>query len=157
MTKHDQYRQVRTRLHALLQGERDEIAAMSTVVCELFHTFDHFHWVGFYRVVSPGLLKVGPYQGGHGCLTIPFERGVCGRCAREAAPQRVADVSALPYHIACSARTRSELVLPVFDAERRVRAVLDVDSDQPDAFDAVDEEQLEAVCALLEGVNGYGG
>ncbi|MBE7502584.1 MAG: GAF domain-containing protein [Verrucomicrobiales bacterium] len=149
MDKTEQYREVTRRLHALLAGERDEIAVLATVVAELYHAFETFDWVGFYRVTAPGLLKVGPYQGGHGCLTIPFERGVCGRCARERATQRVADVTVLPYHIACSSTTRSEIVVPVLDSTGAVRAVLDIDSDQPAAFDEVDQVQLEALAREL--------
>lgn len=149
MNKSLQYEQTLVHLRALLDGETDEIAALSTVVCELHHGFEHFDWTGFYRVVRPGLLKVGPYQGGHGCLTIPFERGVCGKCAREAQTQIVPDVTALPYHIACASSTLSEIVVPVFDAAGRVRAVLDVDSDTAAAFDETDARHLEEVCRLL--------
>ena len=71
----------------LVEGETDHIAVMSTVACELYQAFDYFNWVGFYRRVDPDTLKVGPYQGTHGCLTITIDRGVCGRCVREAALQ----------------------------------------------------------------------
>ena len=70
------------RIHALCEGEDDSIAIMATVSAELFHAVDGYDWVGFYRVVAPNLLKIGPYQGGHGCLAIPFDRGVCGAAAR---------------------------------------------------------------------------
>ena len=110
---------------------------------------DHFDWTGFYRVVSPRLLKVGPYQGGHGCLVIPFEKGVCGQCARERKPQVVPDVRQLPHHIACSTTTQSEIVVPVFDEAGELRAVLDVDSDSPGAFDHQDVIQLEQICRWL--------
>jgi len=149
MTKTDQYSQVLAHLRALLDGETDEIAFMATVVCELRHSLDHFDWVGFYRVVAPGLLKIGPYQGGHGCLTIPFERGVCGKCAREARTQIVPDVTLAPHHIACSSSTRSEIVVPMFDTTGRVRAVLDVDSNTVAAFDEVDALNLQEVCGWL--------
>ena len=149
MNKPAQYEEVMTHLRGLLDGETDEVAAMATIVCELHHTMGHFDWTGFYRVVAPGVLKVGPYQGGHGCLTISFERGVCGRCAREARTQLVRDVAALPYHIGCSSTTRSEIVVPVFDAAGRVRAVLDVDSDTLEAFDEMDARFLEEVCRWL--------
>ena len=146
-TKRQVYQRVSGHILALIDGECDEIAVLATVSAELRIAFPHFHWVGFYRVVSPGLLKVGPYQGGHGCLTIPFDRGVCGRCARENLTQIVADVRQLPYHIACSATTLSEIVVPVRDAKGEVRAVLDIDSDLPGAFDHVDQEALEQLAA----------
>ena len=143
--KRQTYEQTRQNIQALIAGERDEIAVLATVAAELHHAFPHFHWVGFYRVVQPGLLKVGPYQGGHGCLTIPFERGVCGRCARDKTTQVVADVTQVPHHIACSSTTRSEIVVPVVDSHGEVRAVLDIDSDIPGAFDALDREALETL------------
>ena len=141
--KHQVHEQTRRNIQALIAGEGDEIAVLATVTAELYHAFAYFHWVGFYRVVSPGLLKVGPYQGGHGCLTISFDRGVCGRCARGKTTQIVADVTRIPHHIACSATTRSEIVVPVLDACGELRSVLDIDSDIPDVFDAVDQEALE--------------
>lgn len=152
ITKPQAYQRVLGHIRALIDGERDEVAVLSTVAAELRLAFTHFHWVGFYRVISPGLLKVGPYQGGHGCLTIPFERGVCGRCARENRTQIVADVRQLPYHIACSATTLSEIVVPVRDASGGVRAVLDIDSDLPGAFDLVDQEALEQLAAEIRNV-----
>jgi L-methionine (R)-S-oxide reductase len=145
----DHYAEVRTRLGGLLDGEDDWVAAMATVACELHHAFAKFHWTGFYRVTSPGLLVVGPYQGGHGCLRIPFNAGVCGAAARTRTTQRVPDVHTFPGHIACSSTTRSEIVVPVLRPDGSVLAVLDVDSDLPDAFDDLDQRQLEAVCADL--------
>ena len=139
--------EARERVRALTEGEDDGIALMATVAAELFHHFERFDWVGFYRVTAPGLMKIGPYQGGHGCLTIPFDRGVCGAAAREMRTQRVPDVEAFPGHIACAASTRSEIVVPVFDAAGRLVAVLDIDSDTPDNFDATDQAELEALVA----------
>jgi GAF domain-containing protein len=147
--KAGRYRDLRRRIEALIAGETDEIALMATIVCELHHGMAHFHWTGFYRVTAPGLLKIGPYQGGHGCLAIPFERGVCGAAARARRLVRVDDVAEFPGHIACSSSTRSEIVLPVLDQAGRLRAVLDVDSDWPAAFDATDERELTAICALV--------
>ena len=149
MTKSEQYERALGHLRSLVEGETDEIAVMATIVCELHHGLDHFDWTGFYRVVAPGLLKLGPYQGGHGCLTIPFERGICGKCAREAKTQIVPDVTQAPDHIACSSSTRSEIVVPVLDGAGRLRAVLDVDSDAPTAFDAIDAHHLEEACRWL--------
>jgi len=119
---------------ALTEGEDDAVALMATLACEIHHSDDRFDWTGFYRVTAPGLLKIGPYQGGHGCLVIPFSRGVCGACARSGETQLVPDVEAFPGHIACASSTRSELVLPVRDRAGAIIAVLDIDSDQPDAF-----------------------
>ncbi|GAB4291238.1 MAG: GAF domain-containing protein [Roseovarius sp.] len=130
---------------ALTEGECDVIALMATVVCELHHADDRFDWTGFYRVTAPGILKIGPYQGGHGCLVIPFSRGVCGAAARSGQVQIVRDVTRFDGHIACSATTRSEIVLPVRDACGRLLGVLDIDSDRPAAFDARDSAGLGAI------------
>ena len=127
---------------ALTHGETDTVALMATVVCELHHTHPHADWTGFYRVVAPDLLKIGPYQGGHGCLVIPFSRGVCGASARTGQVINVPDVDAFPDHIACASSTRSELVLPVWSGAGRLLGVLDLDSDTPAAFTAADEAFL---------------
>ena len=146
MDKSDQYRQTAKTIAALIAGEDDEIAKMATICCEPNAAFDHFDWVGFYRVTGPEILKVGPYQGGHGCLFIPFSKGVCGACARTGETQIVEDVNAIADHIACSASTRSEIVVPVYREDRLI-AVLDVDSDTPAAFDQADASELEAILA----------
>jgi len=143
------YVEVAERLRLLLDGETDEVALLSTVVCELHHAFGAWDWTGFYRVVGDRMLAVGPYQGGHGCLRIPFDRGVCGAAARTRTTQCVADVEARADHIACSSSTRSEIVVPVIDPAGRLWAVLDVDSDDLAAFDAVDVRGLEAIATDL--------
>lgn len=132
-------------LRALTHGETDAVALMATVACEVHHSDARFDWTGFYRVTAPGLLKIGPYQGGHGCLVIPFERGVCGFCARTQSVQLVPDVEAFPGHIACSSSTKSELVLPVFNGVGALIGVFDIDSDQPDAFTEMDAAELAAI------------
>ncbi len=132
---------------SLTEGEDDAVALMATIVCELHHADDRFDWTGFYRVTASELLKIGPYQGGHGCLVIPFSRGVCGAAARTGETQLVPDVDAFPGHIACASSTRSELVLPVRNAAGDIIAVLDIDSDQPDAFTHEDASALEGILA----------
>ncbi len=134
---------------ALTEGETDQVALMATVACEVHHSDDRFDWTGFYRVTEPELLKIGPYQGGHGCLVIPFARGVCGAAARTGEVQLVPDIDAFPGHIACASTTRSELVLPVRDAAGHVIAVFDIDSDQPDAFR---DEDAAALSSILDSV-----
>ncbi len=145
------YPALAARIAALTEGESDAVALMATLACELHHADGRFDWTGFYRVVAPGLLKIGPYQGGHGCLVIPFGRGVCGAAARERRVQIVDDVDAFPDHIACSSGTRSEIVLPVFDGTGELIAVLDIDSDRPAAFDTADAEALAAILAQVFG------
>lgn len=134
---------------SLTEGEDDVIALMATVVCELHHSDDRFDWTGFYRVTSPEMLKIGPYQGRHGCLQIPFTRGVCGAAARLGETQLVPDVKAFADHIACASSTRSELVLPVWDRAGTLLAVLDIDSDQFDAFTVLDADSLAEILAMV--------
>ena len=148
------YDELAGRIAAVAEGETDAVALMATVVCELHHADERFDWTGFYRVVAPGLLKIGPYQGGHGCLTIPFSRGVCGAAAREEAVQIVPDVEAFPGHIACSSSTRSEIVLPVHGPDGALIAVLDIDSDAPDAFDEGDAAGLSRILRDTFGREG---
>jgi len=143
------YEALHAKIRALTEGETDAVALMATLACELYHHFERFDWVGFYRVVAPETLKIGPYQGGHGCLVIPFSRGVCGAAAREERTQIVPDVEAFPGHIACAASTRSEIVVPVRDRAGRLIAVLDIDSDTPDNFDDTDRAELEAMVAAV--------
>ena len=143
--------EARARITALTEDETDEVALMATIACELYHQFERYDWVGFYRVVEPGLMKIGPYQGGHGCLVIPFERGVCGAAAREQATQIVPDVDAFPGHIAYATSTRSEIVVPVFDDAGALIAVLDIDSHTPDNCDLTDQAELEAIVAEVFG------
>ena len=152
------YAEIRTRLAHLLEGEDDWVAAMATVAGELHHAFAWFHWTGFYRVRGADLLILGPYQGGHGCLRIPFDKGVCGAAASTRETQLVPDVERFPGHIACSSTTRSEIVVPVVTPDGRLLAVLDVDSDVPAGFTEVDRLELEALAADL-GVRfgGFGG
>ncbi|HEV8037131.1 GAF domain-containing protein [Yoonia sp.] len=133
---------------ALTEGEDDVISLMATVACEVHHSDDRFDWTGFYRVTGPEMLKIGPYQGGHGCLVIPFSRGVCGAAARTGEVQLVPDVDAFPGHIACASSTRSELVLPVHDRNGALLGVFDIDSDQPDAFDQADVAGMQALLNL---------
>ena len=139
------YEVLKKTIDALTQGETDTVALMATVVCEVHHADDRFDWTGFYRVTEPDVLKIGPYQGGHGCLVIPFEKGVCGAAARTGQTQLVEDVEAFPGHIACAASTRSELVIPVRDAQGALIGVLDIDSDQPAAFTQEDASALESI------------
>lgn len=134
---------------ALTEGETDQISLMATVACEVHHFDNRFHWTGFYRVTEPGLLKIGPYQGGHGCLVIPFERGVCGAAAHTGEVQLVPDISVFPGHIACASSTQSELVLPVRNAANEIIAVFDIDSDQPNAFNTVDAENLGSILSRV--------
>ena len=137
------------RIYALCEDEDDLIAIMATVSAELFQAVEGFDWVGFYRVVAPNLLKIGPYQGGHGCLVIPFNQGVCGAAARYKTIQLVDDVDGFEGHIACSSSTKSELVIPCFNQSGHLLGVLDIDSDQPHFFTWQDADQLDQMLRQL--------
>lgn len=138
-------------LLALTEGEDDVISVMATVASEVHHADDRFDWTGFYRVVAPELMKIGPYQGGHGCLVIPFSRGVCGAAARTGEVQLIDDVDAFAGHIACSTTTKSELVLPVWNFAGDLLGVFDIDSNQSAAFSQDDADQM---ARILEQVFG---
>ena len=144
-----EHSEVYQRITSILEGEDDWVTAMATVVCEMHNAFDHYHWTGFYRTTSPGLLKIGPYQGGHGCLHIPFDKGICGAAARTGETQDVPNVHARAEHIACSSSTNSEIVVPIKNATGDVIAVLDLDSDDFAAFSKDDIELAERICSWL--------
>lgn len=127
---------------AALDGETDDIARMATLACLLWETLPHANWCGFYRKTGEGMLTVGPYQGTMGCLRITFDRGVCGAAARTRETQLVPDVHLFPGHIACDARSRSEVVVPVL-REGALLGVLDVDSPHVGGFSEAEAARLE--------------
>jgi GAF domain-containing protein len=139
------YREILPQIEALLG--RDEIANFANVAAVLKQVFGFF-WVGFYRTTAPQLLTVGPYQGDLACVEIPFDRGVCGAAARKCATIIVPDVEQFPGHIACSSRSRSEIVVP-FVRDGQTRFVLDIDSDKLSDFDEIDRRHLERIVALV--------
>ncbi len=147
--KSTRYEEVAQEIAAVIDGEANLTARMATVSNILHHSFDHYFWTGFYVVdpEKPDELVVGPYQGTMGCMRIPFGKGVCGTAAATRETQIVDDVHAFPDHIACDARSESEIVVPVFDKEGDLIAVFDVDSDQKAQFDKVDKQGLEAIIA----------
>lgn len=136
---------------SVIDGENNEIARLSTLISLLTSTFgERFFWCGFYIVdeTKNSELVVGPYQGTMGCLRIPFAKGVCGKCAREAKTQIVDDVHAIADHIACDSRSNSEIVVPVFK-NGKLHAVLDIDSTQFAAFDEIDAHGLEELVKII--------
>lgn len=144
--KRELYEQAGQRIRALVAGEPDRIARMAATVAVLHGMMPHYYWTGFYRVCGDSLV-IGPYQGTPGCGRIAWGRGVCGTAWASGECQIVPDVHAFPGHIACDARSASEVVVPVRDAQGRVIAVFDVDSLATAAFDAVDREELEGIFA----------
>jgi len=144
LPKDEAYRLVDEQIDSVCADEHDPVALMSTIACLLHLGFGHL-WTGFYRVVPGNRLVVGPYQGSLGCMEIAMGRGVCGTAAAERRTVVVPDVSRFPGHIACDARSRSEIVVPVLGEQGRVLAVLDIDSESLAQFDDVDARALEAL------------
>ncbi len=143
-----EYRAQLESLELILEDEFNPVAVYATVACELHAAFGYFDWTGFYLNVG-GELVVGPYQGTHGCLRISFDRGVCGAAARTQQTQFVPDVEEFPGHIACSSSTRSEVVAPILTPSGELLGVLDIDSNDLDAFTREDVDGLEAICAWI--------
>lgn len=145
--KREAYRIAVSEVEALVTGEPDLIANLGNAVAVLRERLEYF-WIGTYRLEGDDLL-LGPFQGTTACSRIGLGRGVCGAAAARGETILVPDVHAFPGHIACDARSRSEIVVALRDSEGRVRGVLDVDSDRPSAFDEIDRDGLEAVARLL--------
>lgn len=147
------YRELAEHIDLVLAGVNDPIAEMATVSALVHHAFGNL-WTGFYRVIEKGrLLRIGPYQGTLGCMEITFGRGVCGTAAAEGRIFVVEDVEQFPGHIACDSRSRSEIVVPVWDPHGELSAVFDVDSDRIGAFDQRDADGLERILARFASVS----
>ena len=144
------YALLHSQMLGVLAGLDDDITGMATLASLLHFSFGHL-WTGFYRVVGPELLRVGPYQGTLGCLEIAFGRGVCGTSAAERRTVIVPDVSRFPGHITCDARSKSEIVVPVFDRAGSLIAVLDIDSERRATFDQSDADGLERIVRWFAG------
>jgi L-methionine (R)-S-oxide reductase len=144
------YAQLHAHVLNVLAGVDDDIAGMATMSALIHHAF-RFLWTGFYRVVGPEMLRVGPYQGTLGCLDIAFGRGVCGTAAMERRTIVVPDVDGFPGHISCDARAKSEIVVPVLNASGELIAVLDIDSTTRAAFDEWDARGLEDIVGWFAG------
>lgn len=149
MNKIDLYREAESRIGALVRDLEDPVAAMASASSVLHELVPAASWTGFYRLLAPGLLRVGPYQGPVGCLEIPFDQSVCGAAARLEQSQVDEDVHSFEGHIACDASARSEVVVPVFDSQHTLVAVLDIDSHAFAAFDDTDRMELERIVRLL--------
>jgi len=144
------YAELLASLRALVADEPDLIANLANIAAALKQALPGASWVGFYRQVGPDLV-LGPFQGKLACTRIGPGQGVCGAAAARKATVLVPDVAAFPGHIACDGATRSEIVVPVVRRGELV-AVLDLDSEALDHFDALDAEQLAAVADLVAGL-----
>ena len=149
------YERIYDQLKELIEGKSPNLtAAMATICAVLHHKMPHHFWTGFYLVASEDELHVGPYQGPVACQVLTG-RGVCLHCARTREPVIVPDVDQFPGHIACDARSKSEIALPVTrrsspDAEDEVIAVLDSDAAELRQFDSEDVAPLEKILSLLQ-------
>lgn len=140
-------------IHAILTGVDDVQIKMVTINCILKTHLPYYYWVGFYMLID-GRLQVGPYQGTLGCLYIDIGRGVCGRAAETLETQVVVDCHALAQgtaHIACDPNSQSEIVVPVFDKDKQLIAVFDVDSTLKESFCDIDKEYLERLMKSVFG------
>ena len=146
-SKPEQYEQLLAQVRGLLHGERDRVANAANLSSLVYHALPALNWVGFYFYDGKELV-VGPFQGLPACVRIPLDKGVCGAAARTRQTQRVADVHAFPGHIACDSASRSELVVPPVGGDPLL-GVFDLDSPEPDRFDAEDQAGLEAIAAAF--------
>ena len=149
--KQAKYALLYQQVSALIEGETDRVAIMANVVAAIHETMGFF-WTGFYRVVQQpekSELLLGPFQGPVACMHIGYGRGVCGTAWKEGKTIVVPDVEQFPGHIACSSLSRSEIVVPLFDTQGTVVAVLDIDSKELNTFDDTDREGLEKILTLI--------
>jgi len=145
--KQGRYERIIVQLEELLTKTSDPVARMATIAAVLSHKFDYYFWCGFYRIMGDQLI-VGPYQGPVACQVLKGG-GVCLTCVRENRSIVVEDVHKFPGHIACDSRSNSEIVVPVYDRDRRLMAVLDVDSTALGSFDDTDSIFLEKIATLV--------
>ncbi len=147
MEKEEKYRLLLAQIKSLVEGEKDEISVMANVSAAIHETMGFF-WVGFY-IVRNDELCLGPFQGSVACMHIQYGKGVCGTAWQRAETVVVLDVEEFPGHIACSSLSRSEIVVPLFDSNHRVKAVLDIDSTELGTFDEVDAYWLKQISELI--------
>ena len=147
MEKIEKYKLLNEQIKSLTQGETDEVAKMANIAA-VIHEAMGFWWTGFYRVKNNELI-LGPFQGPVACMHIGYGRGVCGTAWKEQQTIVVPDVEQFPGHIACSSLSRSEIVVPVFDQDGNVVAVLDIDSKELATFDDTDRVFLEGICKMI--------
>lgn len=145
-----QYQHVLAQAKEICTHEDNLIAVMANLTALLNQQFGWL-WTGFYLVdPQSNTLVLGPFQGPLACTRIPFGKGVCGTAWAEKRSVVVPDVHAFPGHIACSALSQSEVVVPCFDTAGQVRAVLDIDSDELNGFTDEDAAYLAQLCGLLQ-------
>ena len=149
-TKEEKYISLLPQLKALVESEEDMIANLANITAAIKQTFG-FYWIGFY-LVKKNELVLGPFQGTLACTRIALGKGVCGMAWKEAKTIIVDDVDKFPGHIACSSASKSEIVVPIFDAHNKVIAVFDIDEDKYACFDETDKLHLEKITALVTNI-----
>ncbi|MBN2637501.1 MAG: GAF domain-containing protein [Bacteroidales bacterium] len=132
----------------ILKNSNNPLSNMATINAVLYHKMDYFFWCGFY-LLQDGKLQVGPYQGSLACINLPSGTGVCQAAIVQQKTLVVEDVETFPGHIACDSRSKSEVVIPVYDKENKMIGVLDVDSKEHNSFDEVDAQELEKIVRLV--------
>ncbi len=146
-TKDDKYTLLYKQVAEVVRYENDGIALMANVAAIIHHTFG-FWWTGFYRVIGNDLV-LAPFQGPMACSRIAYGKGVCGTAWQRGESIVVEDVEQFPGHIACSSLSRSEIVVPIYNKDNDIIAVLDIDSEHLATFDDVDMLYLEKIATLL--------
>lgn len=146
-TKEDKYTLLYKQVAEVVRYENDGIALMANVAAMIHHTFG-FWWTGFYRVIGNELV-LAPFQGPMACSRIAYGKGVCGTAWQRGESIVVEDVEQFPGHIACSSLSRSEIVVPIYNKDNDIIAVLDIDSEHLATFDDVDRLYLEKIATLL--------
>jgi GAF domain-containing protein len=147
MSKRDAYRELIAELTSLLEGERDWVANAANTSALLFERMESLNWIGFYFLRGEELI-VGPFQGRPACVRIALGKGVCGTSAARRETIVVPDVHVFPGHIACDAASNSEIVVPLFVADKVV-GVLDADSPVLGRFDDDDRIGLEEIARVF--------
>ena len=127
----------------------DEIGKMAVMATILKMEFSEWIFCGFYRVIKPNLLEIGPYQGNIlACSHIAFDHGVCGASASKKKTIIVDDVSTFPSYISCDDKTVSEIVVPVIKNDDLI-AVLDIDGNRVEQFNRIDQLYLEKLVSYI--------
>jgi GAF domain-containing protein len=130
------------------KSSNNSLSNMATINAVLHHKMDYYFWTGFY-LLQEGKLQVGPYQGSLACINLAKDTGVCWAAINQQKVMVVEDVENFPGHIACDSRSKSEIVIPLYDKEGKIYGVLDVDSAETGSFDEIDAKWLEQITELI--------
>jgi len=146
--KDGRYSRIYKQLEGLMDTAAYPLSRMATIAAVLHHKMEDYFWTGFYLLVD-GELLVHAYQGPVACMHLKKDTGVCWAAVTRQEPVIVPDVEAFPGHIACDARSQSEIVVPLRDAGGNITGVLDIDSSEKNSFDEVDARWLQKIVKLI--------